>query len=234
MLWKLPLAWRNRVALLIRTGNIRTQRIADLLRLNAPEIESVYPLLRQLNSKETVNRLLNTSASGSTLFQSLLQLQPTIGRFPLLSQLSMAELKGYTRQTLLKDTDQMSMAQALEVREPFFDHELVEYVLGLPDTCKQGSPSKSLLVHALGTAIPPAIYNRPKKGFVLPGEQWFRNELTAFCADKMMQLSQRDFIHGNALKQYWNDFLAGRNAIRWTHILLLLALENYIQLHRLE
>lgn len=234
LLWKLPGNLRHFMAKLLQSDNIRTQRVAALLESPSLDIEWIYPLLRQLNSAETVRQLLRGGETQSQLFQSLQRQQPKLGRFPSWSQLSIAEFTGYTRQTLLKDTDQMSMALALEVREPFFDHELVAYVLGLPDQVKQGARPKSLLLEALGDAIPAAVYQRPKKGFVLPGDQWFRRELKSYCTEKIRHLAARDFMHEPALLRYWDDFLKGKNAVRWTHILVLMALENYIRRHQLE
>ena len=51
---------------------------------------------------------------------------------PVLSKVSVAEMASYM-QRVLRDSDQMSMAHALEVRVPFLDHNLVEYALGIPD-----------------------------------------------------------------------------------------------------
>ena len=53
------------------------------------------------------------------------------------ARISWAELTGYMRRMLLRDADQMSMAVSLELRVPFLDHELVEYVLGLPEAAKK-------------------------------------------------------------------------------------------------
>ena len=53
------------------------------------------------------------------------------------ARISWAELAGYMRRMLLRDADQMSMAVSLEMRVPFLDHELVEYVLGLPASEKK-------------------------------------------------------------------------------------------------
>src|SRR5262249_15587873 len=53
------------------------------------------------------------------------------------SKISWAELTRYMRHLLLRDADQMSMAVSLELRVPFLDHELVEFVLGLPQSQKR-------------------------------------------------------------------------------------------------
>jgi asparagine synthase (glutamine-hydrolysing) len=232
--WKLPYALRKTLSNLTVGNNIRNQRISGLLRMHTPSIENVYTLLRQVNSKQSIHRLMKQLPLRSQLSENLGEMQPRIGQFPLLSQLSIAEFSGYTRQTLLRDTDQMSMSQSLEVREPFFDHELVEYVLGLPDGLKSGDKPKPLLLDTLGSTIPREIYDRPKKGFVLPFENWFRNELRSFCADKVRGLSQRGFFKEKELHNYWDDFLHQRNTVRWTNIMLLVSLEHYLQAHDLE
>ena len=53
------------------------------------------------------------------------------------ARISWAELTGYMRRMLLRDADQMSMAVSLELRVPFLDHDLVEYILGLPAAAKK-------------------------------------------------------------------------------------------------
>lgn len=128
----------------------------------------------------------------------------------------------------------MSMATSLEVREPFFDHELIEYVLKIPDHFKKGAVPKSLLIGATGNLIPQEIYNRPKKGFVFPWNHWLRHELKSYCESKIKLLSQRDFIHPATLTRYWNDFLINQNGVGYSHILLLVSLENYIERHQLS
>ncbi|MBK8557607.1 MAG: hypothetical protein IPL65_18465 [Lewinellaceae bacterium] len=71
-------------------------------------------------------------------------------------------MTGYTQHMLLKDTDQMGMASGLEVRVPFFDNDLVQYVLSIPDQFKIPHTPKALLVDALDDLLPPEIVNRPK------------------------------------------------------------------------
>src|SRR5204863_1546646 len=100
------------------------------------------------------------------------------------AQISWAELTGYMRRMLLRDADQMSMAVSLEMRVPFLDHELVEYVLGLPAEIKRRYPGvKGLLVEACRDLLPPSVYDRPKAGFVLPMQQWMHGPLGSFVED---------------------------------------------------
>jgi asparagine synthase (glutamine-hydrolysing) len=231
---RLPGALRSVPARFLHSSDIRKQRLAQLITLSEFNIGEVYPVLRQVNADSTIRSLLKSNVNETQLRHSLKSIQGSIEKFPLYSQLSIAEYLGYTQQTLLKDTDQMSMAVSLEVREPFFDHDLIEYVLNVPDEFKTGRLPKSLLIAATGNLIPQEVYQRPKKGFVFPWNKWFRSELKTYCAEKINLLAQRDFVDGYFVKQYWNDFLEYRNQIGWTNILLLVALENYADLHNLS
>ena len=76
------------------------------------------------------------------------------------ARVSWAELTGYMRRMLLRDADQMSMAVSLELRVPFLDHELVEYVLGLPEAAKKRYPGPERIA---GRSVP-----RPSSSFRLP------------------------------------------------------------------
>jgi asparagine synthase (glutamine-hydrolysing) len=96
----------------------------------------------------------------------------------VINEVSVYELRGYMANTLLRDTDQMSMAHALEVRVPFIDPVVVQYVLRLSGSWKvDGERSKPLLVDALGNLLPEEVWKRPKMGFTLPFERWMRSSL---------------------------------------------------------
>lgn len=230
--WSLPAGLRKAGAALLSGPDMRKQRMAELLTLPRLSLSTAYPLLRQLNSNRTLSTLLHRSVITSQLQNSLQQREPDLSAYPLLSQLTAAEYIGYTRQTLLKDTDQMSMAVSLEVREPFFDHELIEFIMGIPDGFKQrGNKPKSFLLDALGPMIPEEIYNRPKQGFVFPWKNWFRLELQEFCSQKINALAARDAFAANAVQQIWQDFSNERNSVTPTHIMQLVVLEHYLEKH---
>lgn len=94
------------------------------------------------------------------------------------TQVSWLELRSYLVNTLLRDTDAMSMRNSLEVRVPFLDTPLVEYVLGLPESVKRSARgSKALLVEALADLLPDEIVNQPKRTFTFPWEYWMRGKL---------------------------------------------------------
>jgi len=87
--------------------------------------------------------------------------------------LSYLELKFYLQNQLLKDTDFMSMYHSIEVRVPFLDHPLVEYLSGLSPNVKLGKEiNKPLLVEAVRELLPQEIFTRPKMGFTFPFQKW--------------------------------------------------------------
>jgi asparagine synthase (glutamine-hydrolysing) len=89
------------------------------------------------------------------------------------AQISRLELRGYLANTLLRDTDAVTMHHGLELRVPFLDHNLVDLLLRLPSAYKV-SPgrTKPLLVDAMAAHLPAAIQQVPKRGFELPLGRW--------------------------------------------------------------
>jgi asparagine synthase (glutamine-hydrolysing) len=142
---------------------------------------------------------------------------------------SIAEYFGYTQQTLLKDTDQMAMAVSLEVREPFFDHELVEYVLAIPDNIKYPHYPKRLLVESLKNLLPDEIVYRTKQGFTFPWKVWMKQELRSFCQDHIARICERDFINADVLQKKWRNFLRDDRKVRWMELWLFVILENWLE-----
>ena len=80
--------------------------------------------------------------------------------------------------TLLRDSDVMSMAHGLELRVPLIDHVLADKLLTMPGAWKLDNQTpKPLLVGALKGALPDEIVHRKKQGFTLPFEHWLRENL---------------------------------------------------------
>jgi asparagine synthase (glutamine-hydrolysing) len=142
------------------------------------------------------------------------------------AQISWAELTGYMRRMLLRDADQMSMAVSLEMRVPFLDHELVEYVLGLPAAIKKRYPGvKGLLVEACRDLLPPSVYERPKAGFVLPMKHWMRGPLASFVDEGL-----RETVARGLLPQAFLDEIKGafqRERLHWTRLWSIVVLGHY-------
>jgi asparagine synthase (glutamine-hydrolysing) len=131
------------------------------------------------------------------------------------ARVSWAELTGYMRRMLLRDADQMSMAVSLEMRVPFLDHELVEYVLGLPAAVKKSFPGvKGLLVEACRDLLPASVYERPKAGFVLPMKPWMRGPLASFVKDGLDETVARALLPVAFVDEVKQAFQ--RDRLHWT------------------
>ena len=103
---------------------------------------------------------------------------PVTRRQPFLNRLSQLQLTTYLRNVLLRDADQMSMANGIELRAPFVDSDLVEFILGLPASYKlDRNRNKPLLLDAVGSILPREVWDRPKSGFGLPYDKWIREGL---------------------------------------------------------
>jgi asparagine synthase (glutamine-hydrolysing) len=212
----------------------RRRRFLQVLSADSPAIENMYPVFRQLLSPGLINRLTELPVVPTALEEQFCKRKNAFARFPLLSQVSLAEYLGYTQHTLLKDTDQMSMAVSLEVREPFFDHDLVAFVLGVPDQYKYPVYPKSLLVESLKPLLPEEIVHRKKQGFLLPWSIWMKNELKTFCEKRIDALSRRSFINEKELKQYWQRFLKNDPSVRWAELWLFVVLEYWMEKNHVE
>lgn len=229
--WNLSRPFRQLTAGFIKVnGSMRHDRLKQLLSSGKVSIDECYPIFRQINSPRMIGKLTTHAVGNHSLVaQQLQERSAAIEQFPDLSQVSIAEYLGYTQHTLLKDTDQMSMAVSLEVREPFFDHELVEFVLSIPDKWKYPVYPKSLLVESLGDLLPPAIVHRKKQGFVFPWEVWMKKELRSFCEGRIRQLATRDFMVADKVLERWNKFLQSDGSVRWMEIWLLVILEYWME-----
>lgn len=228
---------RRMAALMLAGNSNRKKRIQQIIQAPSPAIEYMYPVSRQILSPALIRELTTFSHAGvqdTALFRQLQAKHSHIAGFPLLSQVSIADYLGYTQHTLLKDTDQMSMAVSLEVREPFFDHELIEFVLSIPDSLKFPVYPKSLLVESLKPLLPDEIVHRKKQGFVFPWKEWMKNELRTFCEQRLKRLGQRSFINSRSLDQYWKRFLSNDVSVRWSELWMFVVLEHWMEKNGIE
>jgi asparagine synthase (glutamine-hydrolysing) len=126
---------------------------------------------------------------------------------------SWLELRSYLLNMLLRDTDAMSMRHSLEVRVPFLDTALVEYVLALPEAAKhEPKRPKSLLIDAVRDLLPAEVITQRKRTFTLPWKVWLRGKLGERVGESLGEWSpaleaqvKQDFVQA-----VWSDFLKGR------------------------
>jgi asparagine synthase (glutamine-hydrolysing) len=96
------------------------------------------------------------------------------------NQILSADMQMVLRGDMLVKVDRMSMRHALEVRPPFLDYQLVDYVMQLPANYKiEAGNRKKILKDAFRNDLPAEIFTRRKQGFEVPLVKWFRAELTS-------------------------------------------------------
>jgi asparagine synthase (glutamine-hydrolysing) len=132
---------------------------------------------------------------------------------------------------LLERGDRMTMAASIEARVPFLDHELAAFVSSLPDEFRvRGLQSKWVLREAGKQLIPECILARPKVGFRVPVNEWFRGEMRAYLLDHLQGGASitRPYYDAQVLDQILAEHLNGRQ----NHEKLLWALLNLEIWHR--
>jgi asparagine synthase (glutamine-hydrolysing) len=206
-------------------------KLSDMFAAKNTELSDFYANSRSVYFGNELSYLLENPQIKNDSWLDLDQTK----EFPRLSQYSIAELSHYTLDVLMKDTDQMSMAWALEVREPFFDYRFIEFALNVDDQYKfkKGSP-KHLFVEAMGDLLPSEIVNRSKKGFTFPWDYWLRNELKNYCEEALYSLSQRGLFKPDGIKFLWESFLNKKQALTWLHIWGLVVLEKWMEENKIK
>src|SRR5205823_2116667 len=94
------------------------------------------------------------------------------------------DVETYLPGDLLVKMDIATMAHSLEARSPFLDHEFMELCASLPSAMKlRGRTTKYVLKRALADTVPTSVLDRPKMGFGVPIDRWFRREMKDYVRD---------------------------------------------------
>ena len=106
--------------------------------------------------------------------------------------ISLMDLQTYLPCDLMTKVDIASMAHALECRQPFLDHRVMELAASFPIEWKfQRGKGKRILKRAFGQLLPPEIWSRKKMGFGVPLDHWFRHELKEMTHDLLLSETAR-------------------------------------------
>lgn len=118
-------------------------------------------------------------------------------RFEFLDQMLYVSMTQWLPEDLLTKADKMTMAHSIELRVPFLDHKLAEFIARMPTDLKirkvGGSYSvKYALKKAFADSIPREIIDRPKLGFPVPYATWFKTEMRDMLHDVLLSRSARE------------------------------------------
>ena len=142
--------------------------------------------------------------------------------------------------TLLRDTDAMSMAHSLEVRVPFVDSVVADFVLGLPGAWKVNGNAaavpKPLLAEVLTDLLPGEFLTRKKMGFTLPFEKWMcghlREEISGVFEDE--NGLARAGIKQRVAKDVWQRFLHHAKSVGWSRPWSLYVLAKWCEINQVS
>jgi asparagine synthase (glutamine-hydrolysing) len=207
--------------------SVRRDKLWDLIRSDGSPA-AVYEISRQLFAPGEIERFTRSRQERTDGVRSTAS-DPV-------NSISIAELRGYMANTLLRDTDFMSMAHALEVRVPFVDSVVVEWLLSVPGDWKvptNGRP-KPLLLDALDGLLPESIWRRPKRGFVLPFKTWMQSDLKPDL--ERVFATGRGWagigIDAAAARSVWDSFTGAPDRAPYTHAWSLYTLNRWCERNR--
>jgi asparagine synthase (glutamine-hydrolysing) len=188
---------------------VRSDKIKKFSFLSVPNPLSYYLLFRGLFAIKKVSEILDVERKEITeaLEKVYVKDSMDLNKKDFVSYL---EMNLYMQNQLLKDTDFMSMWHSVEVRVPFLDKELMEFVFSVREDVRfsKGIP-KFLLVRAFEDILPEEVVFRGKQGFSFPFQKWMRNEadyLSSFIDNKSKSAIKRivDDFKNNRL--HWSRF----------------------------
>ena len=214
----------------------QNRKLAALGR-NGGGIIHPYFVSRMLFTPEQLETLLPETMTNPTAFQRaeepLNESYTRAMRLDQVNRVSYLEARCYMLNTLLRDSDFMSMAHGLEVRVPLIDHQLARALFTLPGSWKLDARTpKPLLVRALRGQLPDKIVHRPKRGFTLPFEHWLRDALRPVLEESFRKIENGalgSLISGAAAHNVWQNFLQGRTS--WSRPWSLYVLQCWCEQH---
>jgi asparagine synthase (glutamine-hydrolysing) len=126
----------------------------------------------------------------------------------MLSRMQALDFKTYLPGDILTKVDRMSMAHSIEARVPLLDHKLVEKAASLPPSLKiNGSATKYVFKQIAASLLPPGVVERPKQGFAVPLQRWFKEELNGFLREILSDPAtrQREYFDSVGLRKFLGD-----------------------------
>lgn len=128
----------------------------------------------------------------------------------LLSRIQYVDIKTYLPDDILAKVDRASMAVSLEVRAPLLDHHLMETAARIPSPLKLcGRTGKYIFKKALEPLLPAGVLCRPKQGFAVPLDRWFRGELRELAYEAIFSHDD-GILDAGFLKKIWHQHQQGR------------------------
>jgi asparagine synthase (glutamine-hydrolysing) len=141
------------------------------------------------------------------------------------------EFEYYCKRLLIADTDQMSMAHALEVRAPFLDIDFLAAAARL-----NAFPPKREIAHRkwrfiqmLPGYFPDELISSPKKGFILPMDSWLRGPLRNYLEAGLFESPLTSMLDKSRIERFYGQFTRQTGEVSWSRIWLLSVLGHWMR-----
>jgi asparagine synthase (glutamine-hydrolysing) len=210
----------------------KTEKLRALLE-EQPSLEAAYLSVRglflrkELSYNDTSQSPMKIPNEISTSLNYLRNLVNSCAESHSFNKISCLEIRSYLQNQLLRDTDVMGMAHALEIRAPFLDHRVVEFMAQVPVSLKTGKLPKAFLLRAIDGNLPNESFKNPKRGFALPFDMWFKHEWKNYIKITLLENSlEIDNLNWQPAHT-WQQFLNGK--IHWSRIWAIIVLTEWLK-----
>ncbi len=216
----------------------RWAKLPEMVRAGE-DITALYQLAYALFLPEFQKRLLRPADADEMEYGLTPELSDRVraeivGRSPM-SAVGILEQRVFLGERLLRDTDAASMAVSLETRLPLVDSVVAEAVNRLPDAERFEPLGRKGVLRRVGLeGLDPALFERPKQGFVLPFDSWIRKSLGRDMDDTMRdaQLAQAVGLDGKTVERLWIAYQEGARGLYWSRVWVLYILIRWCHRHR--
>jgi asparagine synthase (glutamine-hydrolysing) len=178
-----------------------------------------------------VDKLIRDRVDKGELKNRKGQLTAEFGTTKDLDEVLYTDLHQVLRNDMLTKVDLMSMANSLEVRVPFLDHEVVEFACSLPEEYKiTATIRKRILQETFRADLPEMLFKRPKHGFEVPLLNWFKGELDSLINDDLLSrklIEEQGIFSWNAVQALTNKLHSGDPGDSATHIWNLIVFQTW-------
>jgi asparagine synthase (glutamine-hydrolysing) len=177
--------------------------------LAAPDDESIARWLSTLWKEPELEELIDPrvrSRSKSDAFSSAWNRRR---RFPQLERFMVTDMETYLTGDILTKVDRASMAHGLEVRNPLLDQNFVAAAFQL--SCR-ARPGKIMLKEMLAKRVPRRLFERPKHGFGMPVNDWYRGPLRHILEHytSSSRIRNRGLLNAETVQRFVQSHLTGR------------------------
>src|SRR5262245_14707470 len=184
--------------------------------MSAPHVGEAYVWAMRALSEREKRRLYRPAArrpSGEAASLLARWIDDARAGEALIDRLCFADEMSYLPDDLLVKMDLATMAHGLEARSPLLDHHLLELAASMPDSVRMpGGRAKGLLKEAFRSALPEAHLERPKSGFAIPVQEWFRGPWAGFAREHLLARDARigRWLEPTRVARLLEDHVAGR------------------------